>query len=1390
MVDNATITPEMAKAELERRKAAQAQSGPTLQGYTRVPADNAAPTAGKITPEMARAELARRRGETPKYSGKALNTTAGINEGIYGTLGAPVDLARGALNMGVRGINAVAGTELPQFPSDGFMGSEWIGNQAGRLAPVLDPDNTEANTTGEKVARGVGQGVGYSIAPEAAVAALIKTGRVAGPVADALTKTFGSGQATGMNTAVGGASGGGATAAMEAAPDEWKPVAGLAGGLAAGVGAAGAIAAGRNIGQSAGRLVKEAVAPMTGAGRERLAANVLQDNATNPAALRQSLDDGAAKLVDGSDPTTFQATGDMGIGGLERGAQARNPELFNQRRAMQNEARVKALSSVQDAGAPEVVAKAVRDRVQQIDDAAQQAIESATVAARNAADAPGVGRSPEDAGRVVRDALEAARKPVKEQERALWKAVDPDGTLVVPASKTKSAAQSILAEMPSTAKPMSGEEAAIFAQVAEIDNATSFAKLYALKSRLTDEIRAEKAANFGETRSSRRMAMLLDGVFGDFETAVARKVAQEADAVARGTMDPAQTVAARTAAMSPQTGNSIYTPSGAKIDVEYEVVDAATLKTSNTPDMRKNPEYAAELQPRDRSRAASDVQVSRIAKDLQPERLGPSSTASDGAPVIGSDGMVESGNARVLAIRRAYKDNGQSAQKYREYLASQGYDTAGMKEPVLVRRRVTEMSPSERVRFAQEANASTSMAMSASDRAASDATRMGENVIRLYQGGDIDSAANRDFVKAFLRNVADNGEEGAFVTANGSLSLDGAQRIRNAMLQNAYNDGGIVASMVDVGDENIRAFGRAMSDISGDVAKLNSMIESGTVAPTSDLSKPIAEAARLIQDARKRGLKLSEIVNQNDAFSQISPEALAIMKIGYGDDLTGRLSKENFTSIMREAIRDAELQTTDARLFGDVATASDILTSAKARYGTTTGSQAKPVSARGAGAGGGESGAEGGRPGSGPAGAADTQGRGAVQGRILDKPELEPNFDAAARERLKAASEATKSRVETFDNKTLGPLRKDMLDSKAPGRVFVAGPAGAETIQTYRKAVGDPAALEAIRDYAADMLRNDAMRPDGTLAPMKVTSFRKRYSEALKAFPELDKQFADAATASDTLATITRQQEKVMANAREGLLGKLIGVDDPSDVIDRIGSVFGAQDSVKRMTAISDAIGDNAEARAGLRKAVADHIANKFVSNAEAGTSGVSAMKPDGFQSFVRNNKPALRAAGFTDAEISTFQNIADDLRRTNRSITAVKNPGGSDTVQNALAVQKMDSKSTILAKAIAGALKNAPYVGGIAGGIAGGFGGAGVGLAAGVGAHFLNILRKQGLETVNDIVSDALLNPDRARILLKKASSPKEIEAISTALARSFRKTPAVAGAVIAERMKDTGAQ
>ena len=157
---------------------------------------------------------------------------------------------------------------------------------------------------------------------------------------------------------------------------------------------------------------------------------------------------------------------------------------------------------------------------------------------------------------------------------------------------------------------------------------------------------------------------------------------------------------------------------------DIRVVDLDDLIPSHTDAMGPNPNYPAELQPRIRDRAASRLQIDRIAANLKPEAmLSDSGTLDRGMPIVGPDLVVESGNGRVLALRKARADYPGVFKTYRGMLrttikenypdladaapelALPGNDTA----PVLVRVRTVEV---DRVEFAGIANEATTLSMS------------------------------------------------------------------------------------------------------------------------------------------------------------------------------------------------------------------------------------------------------------------------------------------------------------------------------------------------------------------------------------------------------------------------------------------------------------------------------------------------------------------------------------------------------------------------------------------------------------------------------------------------------------------------------------------------------
>ncbi len=111
-------------------------------------------------------------------------------------------------------------------------------------------------------------------------------------------------------------------------------------------------------------------------GSARVAAAWFWTGVGDTAALRQALDDGNSQIVAGSLPTTGRLSGSIGILGLERGAQTRRPDLFQERGATRTR-RLDALEGMQPGSAPDAVTTSLRQRLADIERAEEEAVTEA-----------------------------------------------------------------------------------------------------------------------------------------------------------------------------------------------------------------------------------------------------------------------------------------------------------------------------------------------------------------------------------------------------------------------------------------------------------------------------------------------------------------------------------------------------------------------------------------------------------------------------------------------------------------------------------------------------------------------------------------------------------------------------------------------------------------------------------------------------------------------------------------------------------------------------------------------------------------------------------------------------------------------------------------------------
>lgn len=375
----------------------------------------------------------------------------------------------------------------------------------------------------------------------------------------------------------------------------------------------------------------------------------------------------------------------------------------------------------------------------------------------------------------------------------------------------------------------------------------------------------------------------------------------------------------------------VYDADGNSVGVRYEVMDANDLVTSHNSDLGVNPAFPQELQPRDRSRAMSQDQINGIASNLQPERLGFSTDAANGAPIVGPDGLVESGNGRVLALRRAYEMGGTQAENYRNFLRANNFDVEGIANPVLIARRVTDLE--DRVGFVTAANRSTAMKLGAAEQAISDARLIDGGMLDRLEGGDVKAAGNQQFARGFMSKLP-RAEQGNLIDKDGFLSQEGERRITAALMGRAYGEPVLLGRTLEDTDNNIKAIGGALADSAGSWSKMRDAVARGEIPAGMDITQDLLDAVKLVMRARDEGRTVSDLVNQAEMFGGPDELAKIMARSMFSDaDLKRPVSRARLSAFLRDYADEAMKNDAGPRLFGDSLQNTDILKGSLDRVG-------------------------------------------------------------------------------------------------------------------------------------------------------------------------------------------------------------------------------------------------------------------------------------------------------------------------------------------------------------------------------------------------------------------------------------------------------------------------
>jgi hypothetical protein len=1130
--------------------------------------------------------------------------------------------------------------------------------------------------------------------------------------------------------------------------------------------------------------------------REQMAAEQLRGYATDPDKFTDSVLNRPDKdrVLENSPLTTGQAHGDAGI--LEAERQFRADDDFkhrlNEQEAEQNNARVGALRDIpNDSASSHELVRSIEDRHNAITERYNQAEEKLRAEAESRAAELGDKADPMEVGASLREEIQKIRAQEQAEISKLYDAVDPNGELLLLTTPLKEGLAEIKArETTSTEWEPSVVRAMKLAK--DAPEVWSLRELRGLDTELSGYM-AKERMNSGESNSWSALKILKGKVKDAINNAVENQIAwekaagikpedgiegrigqsdvgagvsrTEGDAVAgaravsgeaplgnaREGLDQnagvgetrapnggsGNTVGGQGLAEEAGRDNKIFYPGG-NISAKYEVVDLDSLISSHGNDFNENPNYPQNLQPRDRGAKPAQDQVNNLSSKLNPEQLGKSAEANTGAPIVGPDGIVESGNGRTLAISKNYAAG--DPRGYRAWLESQGFDVSGMKNPVLIARRTTDLSPSQREFFTQSANSSTGLRMRAGEQGAADAKFLTPETLSKLRDGSLTSGENADFINSLMSKIPVN-ERAAFADENSNISQAGLERLRAAIMSSAYGDADIVKRAFESTDNNIKNITGALTDASGSWAKMRSAAKEGDISPDHDVTKQLLNTVKKIMKARDEGRPLGEVLSQKDLLEGDTPALVEALLIKDGKVVSRKQIAKNLESYAQEALKNES----GPGLFGDQVSPDDILRTVGGKEQLPPDTEAAPKV-------------------EGP----KTEEQGTFASGAGEDTRPKPNMTKEAAETLSTANKRYGEYAQTYRKGDVGSVLRttgfkdqyQVKDSAIAAKAVRPGDTGYETASNFMKAANNsPDAVSTMKEMLLNHFRN-AVGSDGILNSKNYDKLVKKYDGAIRAIEERSPGFMEdvssARKASDMLdAFVVRRKEAIDALKKEAA-GRFMGLKDDADIAKEAGILIdGSSATVQKMRSIVKDLPP--DAKDGLQRATIDWMLEKKTNPTTAGMENSEFALSKRFSKMIKEKRAILEEL-FTPEQIDTMDAIARDMAMSERSVQATKdrtNPSGSGrTAAQHIkdAVTEIGSKS-VYAIALS-SLMSAYETGGV-------FGVAKLAPTM-IAGNVLKSTYARGKASINDVVAQAILDPQMARELFKKLP-PKESQIYSS---------------------------
>lgn len=288
------------------------------------------------------------------------------------------------------------------------------------------------------------------------------------------------------------------------------------------------------------------IAPMVPGKREGLAAERLAAASSNPEKALADLKFQRRQIVEGSEPTTGMASGDIGLMKAQKRAANKDEELAGElvnRETGENSARIREIEKMAPAADLMDGVRLYQERHAQIDNEMQGWLTDAEAKARAAHETIPGSVAPEVSGAQLRSTVKQNVERLRDERAALYKAVDPEGKLSVVTSDARARAEALKASFDPDVNLPNELSGPVIDMVAKLGDVTSFVKLMDLDTTITTQM--AKARRAGEDTQANHLRELKSAVMGDINNAVENQAKFQQAAVARGELAPENSIGYR-----------------------------------------------------------------------------------------------------------------------------------------------------------------------------------------------------------------------------------------------------------------------------------------------------------------------------------------------------------------------------------------------------------------------------------------------------------------------------------------------------------------------------------------------------------------------------------------------------------------------------------------------------------------------------------------------------------------------------------------------------------------------------------------------------------------------------------------------------------------------------